>query len=492
MKNIQRIALLLLTVISLGSCQEFLDVNTDPNNPTEVAPALILPVGMAYTATIEHQDRGMNHLGNMLMYNWSQSDGFSWYEDEFLYAVTPTFYEQIFEDSYSYAMKQYSVLENLEDADYAYYKAIGKIMNAYHYQILVDTYGDVPYSDALGRSLNATPKYDTGLSVYEGIVNDLTAAIDMIENAPTTAEDPKDSDAVFHGEMSSWIQFANSLKLRVLTRQMSMSGRETYIVAEFAKIQAQGSGFYMGNVGINPGYIAGGVEKQNPMWDELGSDATGAETASNKATCASDFIITYLTDTGDPRISFIFEQPADGHLGVPQGLTNYDSPVPDQYEPNMVSNIGPGILKSADMDAVIYTEAELYFNLAEAALKGYVAGSAQEFFETGITASFNYLEAGDASAYLSQSRKNISWANSTDKMEAIITQKWVALIGINAEQSWFDYNRTGFPLNLPLSRKASTPNRPTRLAYPASEISSNGGNVPTQPNVFNTKIFWAN
>ncbi len=492
MKNIQKIALLFLIVITLGSCQEFLDVNTDPNNPTSVSPGLVLPVGQAYTASIMQQDRGINHLGNMFMYNWSQSDGFSWYEDEFLYAVTSTFYEQVFERSYADAMKQYEILVNLEDSKYAYYKAIGMIMQSYHYQILVDTYGDVPYSEALGRSLNATPKYDASQTVYEGIMNDLTAAIEVIENAPETAENPEETDAVFQGEMMSWKQFANSLKVRILTRQMSMSGRESYITAEFAKIEAEGSGYYFGDVAINPGYIEGQVDKQNPMWDELGSDASGSQTASSKATCATDFIITYLENTGDPRISSIYEEPGTGHLGVMQGLTNYDSPVLDAFVPENVSNIGPGILKSGDMSATIYTLAELYFNLSEAALNGYIAGSAQNFYESGIQASFDFLDAGDASEYYTAAKVNVGWAASTNKLEAIITQKWIAVNGINAEQSWFDYSRTGFPTDLPISLKATSIDRPVRLAYPASEISSNGGNVPSQPNVFTSKIFWAN
>jgi len=492
MKSIQKIALLFLIVISLGSCQDFLDVNTDPNNPTSVSPDLVLPVGQAYSASIMQQDRGINHLGNMLMYNWSQSDGFSWYEDEFLYAVTSTFYEQIFENTFADVMKQYELLVTLEDSKYDNYKAIGMIMQAYHYQILVDTYGDVPYTEALGRSLNATPKYDGAQAVYEGIMNDLTNAIALIDGAAETAENPEETDAMFGGEMTSWKQFANSVKLRILTRQMSMSGREAYITAEFAKIEAEGSGYYMGNVGINPGYLAGEVDKQNPMWNELGANASGAVTMTNQATCATDYIILYLQDTNDPRISSIFEEPATGHLGVEQGKTNYDSPIPDAFIPENVSNIGAGILKAADMDATIYTLAELYFNLAEAAVNGYVAGSAQAFYESGIEASFDYLGASGASDYYSQNIANVGWAASANKLEAIITQKWIAVNGITAEQSWFDYSRTGYPSNLPISMKATTADRPVRLAYPASETSSNGTNVPSQPNVFTSKIFWAN
>jgi hypothetical protein len=77
-------------------------------------------------------------------------------------------------------------------------------------------------------------------------------------------------------------------------------------------------------------------------------------------------------------------------------------------------------------------------------------------------------------------------------LEAIITEKWVALNGINAEQTWFDYSRTGFPSGLPISALASTPDRPVRLFYPSSELSGNTVNVPTQKDAFTAKIFWGN
>ena len=278
MKNIKNYLLVLILVLGLGSCQKFLDVNTDPNNPTTVTPDLVLPVAQGYTATIMQRDRGMNHLGNMMMYNWSQSDGFSWYEDEFLYQVTSTFYERIFETPYTGALKQYQILASLEDSAYTYYKAIGMIMKAYHFQLLVDFYGDVPYSEALLRKDNATPVYDDALTIYESLITELTDAIALIEDVTVVQDSPEDDDAMFGGDMDMWMQFANTVKLRILVRQMSMTGRDTYIQAEFDVIAAQGSGYITDNVGINPGYIAEEVDKQNPMWDQLGAGADGTLT----------------------------------------------------------------------------------------------------------------------------------------------------------------------------------------------------------------------
>ena len=94
MKNIFKYITVLMVVLLLTSCEKFLDVNVDPNNPTVVSPDLVLPTAMKYTGELMSSDRRISHLGNMLMANWSQSDGYSWYTDEFRYNVNSSFYHE--------------------------------------------------------------------------------------------------------------------------------------------------------------------------------------------------------------------------------------------------------------------------------------------------------------------------------------------------------------------------------------------------------------
>ena len=498
MKNILISIKMMAVVLLLSSCSDsFGDINTDPNNPSTVSPNLILPVAQNYSAFSQERNRGNNTLGNLMMYNWSQSDGFSWYTDEFLYLATSSFYQQNFDYVYSNALKQYNSLSTLEGAQYGYYVAIGNIMKAYHFNILVDTYGDIPYSEALKRGGDPTPKYDNAQEIYTDLVAQLTAAITLIDatdsNTTTKALVPGADDGIFEGDMMMWKKFANSIKLRMLTRQSGMAARAAYINTQLAVIAAEGSGYITSDVAVNIGYNAS-TNQQNPKWDAFGYDVSGTVTNNNQATCATDYILTYLTNTNDPRIDFIYEKPSTGHLGVMQGLQNYDeTPLGvDGLVPAKVSNIGPGILKSAKQGAVLYTAAEAYFNQAELDLKFNAGANAKALYESGIQASFTYLGAGNATAYFTQAKDLVNWNTSTNKLQAIITQKWLAVNGIDAIQSWFDYNRTGFPKNLPISALASTPDRPVRLAYPASEVTSNGINLPAQPNVFTAKIFWAN
>lgn len=476
---------LILSIISLfllASCDSYLDVNEDPNNPVEVSPDLILPVAQVYTAQYNLGSRRTNHLGNMLMYNWSETYGFSWYDEEFKYLVTPTFYDQLFNDAYLRSLKMYTDLDALAP-EYGYYTAISKIMKSYHFQILVDLYGDVPYSEALRRGDLSTPKYDDAKEIYMDLIAQLTACIELINTTSELAviNAPSDDDVMFGGDMDMWKQFANTVKLRILNR---MSG-VVDITAEIAVINAEGSGYITEDVKVNPGFL-NEEGKQNPYWAALGYTVDGTVEMNNDATCATQYIIDRLTNTSDPRIDFLYELPDAGHLGVDQG-----SNPGDDHKASLVSNIGPGHLSAASMDAVIFTLAESNFNQAEAALNGF-GGDAEALYYAGVQASFDYLGAGNSATYVAQPEGNINYSFSTNKLEAIITQKWLALNGIDAVQSWFDYNRTGYPLSLPVSLLSVKDDRPVRLFYPSSEITGNNDNMPAQADAFTSKIFWAN
>ncbi len=489
MKTINKILILVLFGFIFTSCDStFLDVNENPNEPTEVSADLLLPVAQDYSAkSISHESRrGLNTLGNMFMYNWSQSDGYSWYNDEFQYAINSTFYSTIWDWTYGRTLKQYQALDNSKFGNN--YMAIAKIMKSLHFQTLVDVYGDVPYSEALMRGDNPSPKYDDAQEIYDDLIVVLDEAIDLIKNAPSTDPVPSTDDIMFNGNMTDWIKLANTVKLRILVRESDLASKATYVTNELANIVSEGSGFITSDVVANPGY-AQENNKQSPFWNHFGQDTSGAYINNYKATCATDFALNKLTALSDPRIDFIYQLPANGpNKGVPQGWTSY----PDDYTFGWVSNIGPGLLKGPSQDAVIFALSDAYLLQAEAQMKGMLSGDPKASFDAGVTASFNYLGASGAPAYLSSGNPLTDYAASTNKLETIMVQKWIALNGIDAAQSWFDYSRTGFPSDLPISLMAPGTSRPVRLIYPASEVTNNGGNMPAQPDPFTDKIFWAN
>jgi hypothetical protein len=488
-KTTKYIFIAVLSMLAISCDSSYLDVNTDPNNPLTVSPDLILPVAQRYTDYSRNYGRRTNTLGNLLMQNWSQADGYSWYQTEFEYVVNTSFYSTIWNYQYQSVLKQYNALD-VEDDNYEYYQAISKIMKSYHYQILVDTYGDIPYYEALNRGNNPTPKFDDALEVYENLIVVLDEAISLINTGNTNQNviKPGADDTMFSGDMMSWKKLANTIKLRILVRQSDMSGRESYLTTEFNKIKSEGSGFITEDVLTNPGY-AQQADQQNPFWESYGQN-TDAEYINNYyATCATPFVLATLDDLDDSRIDYIYEEPETGHLGVDQGLSSYPQPTGTLGEAN-VSNIGDGLLKDPTQSSIVFALAEAELLQAEAAFKSYL-NDAQTHFNNGVAASFSYLGAPGANDYTSSNKNLADYAASTDKLEAIITQKWIALNGIDAIQSWFDYNRTGYPSNLPVSLSSPTADRPVRLMYPASEISGNSLNVPAQPNVFTDKIFWA-
>ena len=485
MKYLTKYILFLSVAFTLISCDEdYLDVNTDPNNPTSVTPELALPVAQIYTATSIYENRYTNNLGNLFMYSHSQAYGFSWYTEEFQYLVNASFYEQLWTYHYQSVLKQYHTLDVEIEGDNSNnnFRAISKIMKAFHFQVLVDLYGDIPYTSALKRGANITPTFDDAQTVYESLISELTAGIALIDSS---ADNPGEQDIMFAGDLTKWKQFANTVKMRILIRQSGISGREAYIQEQFDVIAAEGSGFISADASINPGYV-NEEGKQNPLWAAFGKAVAGTVTLNNDATCASDFVLDYLTTTDDPRIDSLFEEPDAGHKGTPQGVT-----VGEDFNADNVSNIGPGILKGADQDAIIISAAESHFLQSEATLHGFITGGeavAKAHYDAGIAASFTALGAtqGDYSG-------DSNWSNLSSKQEAIITQKWIALMGTNGIETWFEYNRTGFPTGVPVSAAGDgVADRPVRLLYPNSEISANTANVPKQKNAFTDKIFWAN
>jgi hypothetical protein len=179
-------------------------------------------------------------------------------------------------------------------------------------------------------------------------------------------------------------------------------------------------------------------------------------------------------------------------------------------------------MKGPDMGEPLILLAESDFLQAEADVRGILSQNAATDFDNGIVASFTYLyklSAGsvapgmnpvaDAQTYMATNSGsylvNYSLATTTaEQIEAIITQKYIALDFINGEEAWSEYRRTGYPVSSPTSlnnpygsiasiqSQATRPDHlPTRLPYPASEAATNATNVPQNISVYTSTIFWA-
>ena len=490
-------AFLLLLTLGVVSCSEdFLDVNDNPNNPPISTPSLTLPVAqqdfVALNAT------SMVYLGQFMMYNWAVPSNWSAQGDLIRYNITSNFYTTIFETSYASIFKNLTYVENYEDpsgaVDYGAYDVMAETIKGFQYQYLVDLYGDVPYTEANLRGENTTPVYDDAETIYKAVIDSLTNAAELALNLPENAENPGSQDIIYGGDMHGWAQFANSVKLRMLIR-LSETGQDQYIKDQIGLILANGAGFIDHNVTANPGY-SDNAGQQSPFYGYLGKGPNGAAIDRRDYTVATDFIIETLTGFDDPRLEQLYsEAVAGGYKGAPQSTV-----LPGTgFTSNDLSHVGPGLLESSEQDQAVMLESEALFLLSEAALRGYIDGgeaAAQEYYEAAIESSFDFLGVEDpgtsAEEYYSQDIANVGWEASPNKLEAIITQKWIALNGTSSIESWVEWIRTGYPENLPIPAESDGV-RPVSLLYPLSEIGRNSENVPsqTQADAFTNYPFWA-
>lgn len=482
-------------IVSVG-CSDFVDVNDNPNNPAISTPGLTLPVALEDFSALNA--RTMTYLGNYMVVNWATPSNWSANTIFSRYNFTANDFANIFETSYVSILKNLTYVENYEDAsgavDYSYYKAISKIVKGFQYQLLVDLYGDIPYTEANKRGENTTPKYDDAETIYKAVIDDLTAAVELIQNAPSNAESPGDQDTVFNGDMDHWVEFANSVKLRMLVR-LSNTNQTTYIASQIALIDANGGGYITSAVASNPGYLNTEF-KQSPFWDYFVLPVTGVQQNRGDFTVASEHAMNFLTSTNDPRRSRLYKPSTTG--GNFKGAVQSTVLAGTGFTSNDLSKVGPGLLVSATQDQIIMSTAEALFIQAEATVRGYLPGgdaAAKALYEDAIEASFTQLGVPSAvtaaQTYYNQDIVNVAWDSSTNKIEAIMTQKWVALNGTSSIESWIDLTRTGFPSGLPIPAE-SPGTRPVRLLYPASEVSRNANNVPTQTvgDVFTNNPFW--
>lgn len=489
-KNIRNISFAIASFFMISSCSDYLDVNTDPNNPTNVQPELLLASSQNSGAT--RLNVRMNQLGNLMVYNWSNNiEEFIAFQDEMQYVVNSTFYDDTWNNLYL-TISNFNQIDQTTASGYENYRGISKIMKAFYFQYLVDLYGDIPYTEALQRDTNLTPVYDDAEFVYNDLIVQLDAAIELIKNAPSSAINPGSNDIMLQGDMTEWIKFANTIKMRILIRQSGLTSKQTYIADKFQDIINEGSGFITEDVTNNPGYIAS-TGKMNPFFETYGTNLAGGATQSNRVVKGTEYTIDYLETTSDLRIEKIYKPLAGGGFaGLNQGAPDLQGTTVVPY-----SGLGSGILKGFTQDAYIMLAAESFFLQAEAVARGYLTGNAQNLYESGITSSYETLglTATDASSYYSQPINLVSFsASAGNEVEAIATQKWIALNSINGIESWIEYTRTGFPSGIPLSLIASRPKRPIRLLYPNSEYVANSRNVPAQTtdDAFNSKIFWNN
>ncbi len=501
MKN-YKLILTIAFAITISSCKKnyISSQQNNPNLPSGAAasPQLILPGALKITA--ENINNLYPTYGIWMGY-WAPSGNYSPSAGLVTYSFTTGDY-QSFTQWYN-NLSNYDAIQKLAaaDASLVNYQAIAMIMKAYGFQALVDNYNDVPYKQAFQGLTALTPVYDKGSDIYDDLLVQLDAAIGLI-NKNTTAASPGSADIMFKGDMIKWKKLANTLKLRIAIRQYAnVTAKDAALKTNIAATAGEGylssdaNGANLVQGAVNPGYLNSDAYngQESPFWLKYGFNQNGVPTGSagNAYYRANNFAVNLLKANNDPRLN-AFYLPISGavignNYGNPNGISNVS-----------VSAIGTGLLKSATMDAIVFPASEALFLQSEALVDGFaIPGDPQDLYKRGITASFVALGLTPAQAitYYSQDKVNVSWGSSTDKIQAIINQKYFAIMGYGNLEAYNEYRRTGFPLNIPVSvYPSSTVTKiPSRIFYPTAEYQQNAANVPAASTIdkFNSKIFWA-
>jgi len=526
----------MVIAISSSSCKKYFDINDNPNDPTSSSPELILPQAIVFTAanTVSY-----NTYGSWMVGYTANAGGYGGWGSALTYNYGQNDYTSLWANAYN-NLEDYQFILNQTQGDdsYAYYNSAARIMKAMTYQWLVDQYDDVPYEEALKGTANTVPGYEDGEDIYRDLYKQLDTAIAQIRDAQfpkTFANVLGNADPLFEDDMVKWIQLANTLKLKLLVRA---SGTDVFdgITPTFDPL-----GFLTEDALVNPGYSKANG-KQNPAWNAYHSSYTG--TGAARSLITTHFVLSFYNDT---KISDVNRASAIYRGGVNPNrnqLGNTSEGIPAAPSGSPVWYSGPtfsltadnaeviGVLKGRAMGQPIMLAAESYFLQAEARLKGILTtgDDVKTLYLKGIEASFNYLyknqsntlnapgdnplelvdPEADAAAYLVEGDNennrlvNIDLAaTDEEKLEAIITQKYIALNMIHGHEAWAEFRRTGYPEidnTAPLDRDLtfvsllSTSTAPDKLLgrvlYPATEYQLNDKNVPAGISVFDSYVFW--
>jgi hypothetical protein len=522
MKKILTYILIGSFALGITSCKKKLDINENPNNPTSATPELVLPLSLVGTGALANTyNSGLAYVGGY----FANVYGFGAYGATVTINYSSANFTGLFTSSYDVAEDyQYVINNTSEDPSLVYSNSIARIMKSFVFSKLVDQYNNVPYFEALKGAEFITPKYDKGADIYKDLVAQLNLSIEQIKNADAskTASISGEADPLFRGDMVEWQRFANTLKLRLLVKMAPVPELSSFATTEFASFDNT-LGIIHDDALVNPGY-AKQATRLNPTYNFLAADENNNRRVTSSL--PTKWIYSFydgkkLTDPGRGSVTFRnFPNTATNQLGQENLASTIIPPAGSTawYTGADFNTPGLGVAKGPAQGQVIMLLTEARLLLAEAITRGYLAGNASSEFNEGIKSSFSYLfedqtgaVVGDVNAafttYLNDNVSsylvNFNLAVTPEqKIEAIITQKYIAMNVINCDEAFAEFRRTGFPkiVNgsadplLTFASLQSTSTSPdkliTRLPYPQIEYTLNQANVPQNVNIFSEKIFW--
>jgi len=483
MKNIKHtvIASLLLAAFMSSSC-EFGDLNKDPDSIVS-APInqqlTSLTVNVAFFAGSD-----LNRYSSLIMQQYSgQSVGALNQTQQYeQYLITGSDQNNLWSSIYATVLNDAeNIINSATTSNSPHYSGVAKILKAYTYQVAVDTWGNIPFSETQKLAVNTKPKYDSDQQIYTEIVNLLDQGIAEV-SATTSNSSPGTNSTIFPGTFSTtknnWIKFANTLKLRIFLHYSEKDA--VFAKSKIDALIGASAPFMASNTDSFKMDFVSAAGAKNPI-DQFETARAGYLVANAK-------LVNMMNTKTDPRRQFYFTQYPAGsglYVGAVGGAAN-NAAIYSKLHTYLRGTL-TGTAYSGAAPIRMLTFAEYNFIRAEAALRFTSPGDAQAFFQAGITASMQDagVATADITAYIAAN--GTLTGTSAQKLEQIITEKYIANYGVVLEP-WSDWRRTGYPAITPPSN-AVISFVPRSLYYPQSEIDLNGENV-TQKAGMNVKVFW--
>ena len=483
MKKLYR-SILLLPILMVLGCEDFLDINKSPNSPGEVTPAVLLPSGLLGSAfananelnrfastVVDYTYGAGNSPANYDIYNTNGADfGNQWRFE--LYGGALIAYKKLIVAADKVGAKSYS--------------GIAKIMQAYTFSIATDVWGDVPYSEALSGDDKQIiqPRIDLQEDIYKGNSSkNIKSLFDLVRegladlDATSTANPGAIDDVVYGGSLANWRRAGNTLLLKLA---LQISGREPALAATVINEVITANNYIVSNAQNLSVKFGSATGSQSPIYVW-----TKVSTFQNDMMVSTGYR-TLLQGLNDPRLNLFVTQPSGSFVTVANGFRG-TLPTPTTNWSKWgdaitgVNGIGPVRLLTNAQRAFIFAEAALTMPGVT------LPQSAQTYYAEGITASMT--EAGvpgaTITAYIAA---NPLTGTTAQQLEQIITQKYIALTG-NGLEAWNDYRRTGYP-NFAEHQNAVgiDGKRPRRAQYIDQEVQRNPNFTPVVlPNV---NVWW--
>jgi hypothetical protein len=461
------IAIILSTGILSSCTKDFKETNTDPNRLPETRPELLLESAV-YSVVQANQGRALRLTHEMMQVHVTVINS----DEIHRFIIRPSESDPMWNNWYL----QLTNFRNMYEASqelvklpnqtyYASYMGIARIMECWVFSLLTDTYGNVPFNDALkGRSDDLyQPTFDSQQLIYDSLFKRLEEANTLLAQAQAIPAALTARDPLFAGDVARWRKFGNSLYLRLLLRA---SGRPEANAAQKIKEMLQTS---PATYPIMASNAESAIVKFTTTAPFVSAFNTYRDYDFNGDNGLSQFFINTLNLWEDPRRTKWAATVGSNYEGIPSGYASGQQPERLSYY--------LAALKNEPLLGNILNYPEVQFMLAEAALKGYITtATAKSYYENGVNNAITLWGLTVPAGHLA--KPGVAWVDAeTDaqKLEKIITQKYFTFFFTDF-QSWFEHRRTGYP-SLPVGAGVqNNKTMPTRLVYPTSVQSLNRKN----------------